>query len=104
MHKDNLHIKVSLTNNPYEIVIGKNSLECIGNELSKIGFKEGLKVLIVSNKEVSDHYGDCLIKSLIESKFKPKLIILKAGEEQKNQSSVIKYNIFLFLFIKFLNS
>ena len=49
MNKDNLHIKVSLTSNPYEIVIGKSSLKCIGNELSKIGFKKGLKVLVVSN-------------------------------------------------------
>ena len=88
MNKDNLHIKVSLTSNPYEIVIGKNSLECIGNELTKIGFKKGLKILVVSNKEVSDHYGDCVIKSLITSNYNPKLLILKAGEEQKNQSSI----------------
>jgi len=88
VNKVNLHIKVSLTNNPYEIVIGENSLECIGNELCEIGFKKGLKVLVVSNKEVSDHYGDCVIKSLTEKEFNPKLLILKAGEEQKNQSSI----------------
>ena len=88
MHKDNLHIKVSLTSNPYEIVIGKSSLECIGDELSKLGYKKDLKVLVVSNKEVSNHYGDCIIKSLIKSKYNPKLLILKAGEEQKNQSSI----------------
>ncbi len=88
MKKDNLHIKVSLTNNPYEIVIGKNSLEYIGDELSRIGFRKGLKVLVVSNKEVSDHYGNCVIKSLIKSNFNPKLLILKAGEEQKKQSSI----------------
>ena len=88
MNKDNLHIKVSLTSNPYEIVIGKNSIECIGNELTKIGFKKGLKILVVSNKEVSDHYGDCVLKSLITSNYNPKLLILKAGEEQKNQSSI----------------
>ena len=88
MNKDNFHIKVSLTSNPYEIVIGKNSLECLGDELSKIGFKDGLKILVVSNKDVSDHYSDCVIRSLIKSKFNPKLLILKAGEEQKNQSSI----------------
>ena len=88
MNKDNLHIKVSLTTNPYEIVIGKNSLEHIGKELSEIGFKKGLKVLVVSNKEVSDHYGDSVIKSLTQSHYNPKLLILKAGEEQKNQSSI----------------
>ena len=88
MNKDNLHIKVSLTNNPYEIVIGKNSLECIGHELNQIGFKKGLKILVVSNKDVSDYYADCVIKSLIESNYNPTLLILKAGEEQKNQSSI----------------
>jgi 3-dehydroquinate synthase len=88
VNKDNHHIKVSLTSNPYEIVIGKSSLECIGDELCNIGFREGLKVLVVSNKEVSDHYGDCIINSLIKSKFNPKLLILQAGEDQKNQSSI----------------
>ncbi|WP_269624591.1 3-dehydroquinate synthase [Prochlorococcus marinus] len=88
MNKDNLHIQVSLTTNPYEIVIGKSSLECIGDELSKIGFKKGLKILVVSNKEVSDHYSECIIKSLKKSNYIPKLLILKAGEEQKNQSSI----------------
>ena len=88
MHKDNFHIKVSLINNPYEIVIGNNSLDCIGDELRKIGFKSGLKILVVSNKEVSDHYGNCVIDSLIKCDYNPKLLILKAGEEQKNQSSI----------------
>ncbi len=88
MNKENLHIKVSLTSNPYEIVIGESSLECIGDELRKIGFKDGLKILVVSNQEVSNHYSDCIIKSLMKNKYNPKLLILKAGEEQKNQSSI----------------
>ena len=88
MNKDNTHIKVSLTSNPYEIVIGEKSLGFIGDELLKLGFREGLKILVVSNKEVSDHYGADVIKSLENSKFNPKLLILKAGEEQKNQSSI----------------
>jgi len=88
VNKENLHIQVSLNTNPYEIVVGNRSIESIGNELVKIGFKEGLKILVVSNKEVSDHYGDCLIRSLTKSNFNPKLLILKAGEDQKNQSSI----------------
>ncbi|WP_269605212.1 3-dehydroquinate synthase [Prochlorococcus marinus] len=88
MNKDNHHIKVSLTSSPYEIVIGKNSLECIGDELCNIGFRKGLKVLVVSNKEVSDQYGDYIIKSLIEREYNPRLLIIKAGEDQKNQSSI----------------
>jgi len=88
VNKDNLHINVSLSSNPYEIVIGRSSLEYIGDELARIGFKKGLKILVVSNKEISDHYGDCVIKSLSRSQYNPKLLILKAGEEQKNQSSI----------------
>ena len=88
MNKHNLRIKVSLTSNPYEIVIGDRCLEYLGDELINIGFKEGLKVLVVSNKEVSDHYGDRIIKSLKKNRYNPKLLILKAGEEQKNQSSI----------------
>ena len=88
MNKNSHHIKVSLKSNPYEIVVGESSLECIGEELFNIGFREGLKILVVSNKEVSDHYGDSIIKSLIKNKYNPKLLILKAGEDQKNQSSI----------------
>tara|TARA_B100000700_G_scaffold328364_1_gene445950 strand:- start:2317 stop:3429 length:1113 start_codon:yes stop_codon:yes gene_type:complete len=88
VHKSNLRIKVSLTRNPYEIVIGNKSLDQIGDELREIGFKKGLKVLVVSNMDVSDHYGDRVIKSLSLSGFSSTLLILKAGEEQKNQSSI----------------
>jgi len=88
VNKNSHHIKVSLKSNPYEIVVGESSLECIGEELFNIGFREGLKILVVSNKEVSDHYGDSIIKSLIKNKYNPKLLILKAGEDQKNQSSI----------------
>ena len=88
MNKDNLRIQVSLSSNPYEVVIGKNNIDCIGDELRKIGFKEGLKVLVVTNKDVSDHYGDRVIESLIQSRYNPTLLIIKAGEEQKNQSSI----------------
>ncbi len=88
MNKDNLRIRVSLSTNPYEIVIGNTILKNIGDELARIGFREGLKILVVSNKEVSDHYGEKVIKSLIQNKYKPTLLILKAGEEQKNQTSI----------------
>tara|TARA_Y100001968_G_scaffold314205_1_gene339298 strand:- start:252 stop:1358 length:1107 start_codon:yes stop_codon:yes gene_type:complete len=88
VNKENFRIPVPLTSNPYEVLIGEEGLKCIGKELIKIGFKKGLKVLVVSNKDVSDHYGDQVIESLIESEFSPTLLILKAGEEQKNQSSI----------------
>ena len=88
MNKGNNRIQVSLVTNPYEVVIGNNSIECIGDELCKIGFKKGLKILVVSNKDVSDHYSESIIKSLIHHKYNPTLLILKAGEAQKNQSSI----------------
>ena len=88
MNQDNLRIQVSLVRNPYEIIIGNRSLNDIGDELNNIGFRQGLKVLVVSNKDVSDKYADVIIKSLIQKKYNPTLLILKAGEEQKNQSSI----------------
>ncbi len=88
MNKKHLSIKVSLKSNPYEIVIGNGSIECIGNELGKIGFKAGLKVLVVSNQDVSNNYSEQILKGLIKCKFSPTLLILKAGEDQKNQASI----------------
>ncbi len=88
MNKDNFRIQVSLKSNAHEIVIGDRSIDSIGDELNKIGFKKGLKILVVTNKDVSDYYGDRVMKSLIGNKFNPTLLILKAGEEQKNQSSI----------------
>ncbi len=81
-------IPVSLTNNPYEIVIKREALKNIGNELLRIGFKKDLKILIVTNEDVSKNYSEIFIDSLNQAGFIPTLLVLDAGENQKNQHSI----------------
>ena len=81
-------ISVSLAHQPYEIVIGGEGLTGIGDELRQAGIKKGIKVLVVSNADVAEPYGELFLKSLIESGYDPKLLVLEAGEKRKNQSSI----------------
>ena len=75
-------------NNPYEIVIEREGLKNIGNALVKKGFKKGIKVLVVTNPDVSNPYSDLFLRSLQEADFQTTLLVLKAGEEEKNQHSI----------------
>ncbi len=88
MKQKPLRVPIALKRNPYEVVIGGLGIEGIGNELRSIGFNSNCKVLIVSNEEVAEHYGNKLIRSLEENGFKASLLIIKAGESQKNQKSI----------------
>ncbi len=88
MHQTIHRIPVRLTNNPYEIVIGKGSINCIGEELLKAGIKKGIKILVVSNEDVAIPYGDIFLKSLEKCGYQPSLLIIEAGENQKNPESV----------------
>ena len=88
MHQDNRRIPVSITNQPYEIVIGKGSLKFIGSELQKAGIKNGVKILVVSNNDVALPYGETFLKSLKESGYDPTLLIIEAGEDKKTPESI----------------
>ncbi len=88
MYKENRLIQVSLANNPYEVVIGSNCLDCIGDELVRIGVKKGVKILVVTDKIVEEYYGERVLKSLNQNKYKSSLFSIEAGEEQKNQLSI----------------
>ena len=83
-------IKVPLERCSYEIVIGGPGLKSIGEELIKAGIKQGVKILIVSNSDVFQHYGKEFIASLKSNGFKPNSLIIEAGESQKNQHSIAK--------------
>ena len=88
MKQTPIRIKVDLTNNPYEVVIGKNLLKQIGNELLALGFKQSTKILIVSNPVVAKEYANQLIQNLHLAGFTAKLLVLEAGESQKNIKSI----------------
>ncbi|WP_320667890.1 3-dehydroquinate synthase [Prochlorococcus sp. MIT 1307] len=81
-------IPVEISRKPYEIIIGKGILHRIGEELNKAGIKKGVKILVVTNSDVAEPYSDLFIKSLKESGYEPTLLIIKAGESQKNPSSI----------------
>ncbi len=88
MNNDAFRIPVKLNLNPYEVVIGGSGLKGIGKELRLAGIKKGIKVLVVSNADVAEPYGDLCLESLRESGYQPTLLIIEAGEDQKTQASV----------------
>ena len=81
-------IQVALERNPYEVVIGASALQAIGDELLRAGFKQGLKILVVSNPDVAAPYADRCLSSLRDSGFNPSILVIDAGEDQKNLASI----------------
>ncbi len=81
-------IPIALEHQSYEVVIGGQGIKAIGEELLMIGFKKGLKILVITNPDVAEPYSELFIKSLKKSGFVPTLLVLEAGEGQKNQKSI----------------
>ena len=79
MHKITRRIPVKITKNSYEIVIGRGSLQLIGEELLKLGIREGIKILIVTNKDVAEPYSEILLKSLKEKEIEKVYLYAVAG-------------------------
>ena len=81
-------IAVALDRDPYEVVIGEGSLKDIGEALLQAGVREGRQVLVVSNPDVADRYGEVCIESLKRHGFKAELVLIAAGEQHKTPSTV----------------
>ena len=81
-------IPEEVSHQPYEIVLGIGSIRLIGQELLKAGIKKGVKVLVVTNKDVANPYSDIFMQSLSESGYDPHLLIIEAGEDQKTPKSI----------------
>ena len=82
------NIPVRLIRQPYEIVIGRGMIKNIGKELLKAGISQGVKVLVVTNKDVAIPYSEMFLQSLKKDGFDPNLLIIEAGEEQKTPESI----------------
>ncbi len=82
-------IKVPLSNRGYEIVLGGPGIRGLGVELINHGIKEGTKILIVSNNDVAKYYGEICIESLSKNGFNPKMILINAGEKEKNINNIV---------------
>ncbi len=88
MHQTLHRIPVKVNPQPYEIVIGAGSIQSIGKELVKAGIRKGIKILVVTNKDVAVPYSDIFLQSLSESGYDPHLLVIEAGEDQKTPESV----------------
>ena len=81
-------IQVPLDNNSYEVTVMPGLINNIGNELNQIGIKNNRKILVVSNKEISNIFGEKFIKNLKEHQFDAEIFHIKAGESHKNLLSL----------------
>ena len=91
-------INVALERNPYDIVIGDGVLGTVGDELHRLGAKPGKKILVVSNADVAGPYGEACLNSLKEKGFNVELLVIEAGEEQKQLCTVSQIHDAAFAF------
>ena len=81
-------ITVSLPQHSYQIEISEGNISQLGDQLKQL--KLGTKVLVVSNPEIFDHYGQICIDSLENSGFEVYSHLIPAGESNKNLQSIAK--------------
>ena len=80
------NITVNLPQNSYQIAIASGSLSQLGNQMGQSNL--GKKVLVVSNPEIFNYYGDTCIKSLEAAGFETCTHLIPAGEQYKNLKSI----------------
>ncbi len=76
------NISVKFGKRSYPIFIGTSSLSDIGKLISER--KLGKQAAVISDETVSKLYGDCVLKSLGESRIRPFLHVVPDGEESKS--------------------
>ncbi len=87
-------ILVPLGNNSYEVTIEPGILNNISEELLKIGISKKRKILVISNEEISNLYGEKFLNNLKENKFQSQIFLIKAGEPHKNLKTLNEiYNV-----------
>lgn len=78
--------RVELGENSYEIAIAKDGLAAIGESLGSLNL--GKKILIVSNPDIYEHYGEIVAKSLHSAGFEVCTHLIPAGEQYKHLESI----------------
>ncbi|MEL4896346.1 3-dehydroquinate synthase [Crocosphaera sp. Alani8] len=79
-------IHVALPHTNYDIVISPNCLEDLGNHL--LSLRLGQKILIVSNPEIFNYYGETVINSLNKAGFEVFSHLIPPGETHKTLNSI----------------
>lgn len=84
-------IHVDLKENSYNILIEKGLIDNLGEAIKEI--YNGKKIFIITDKNVNKYYGDRVEKSLNNSGYQTKKLVLEPGEETKNFNTLpIIYN------------
>lgn len=81
-------IPVSLPDSPYNVEISLHQLSQLGTRLQAL--KLGKKILIVSNPEIFDYYGETVISSLQEAGFETAIHLIAAGESSKTSDTIAR--------------
>ncbi len=76
-------ILVPLGKKSYEVTIEAGIRNKISEELLKIGVKNNRKILVISNKEISDLYIEEFLKNLNDNNYQVQTFLIKAGELHK---------------------
>lgn len=79
-------LSVKLPDTAYEIAIAPGNLDTIGPQLARLQL--GQKILLVSNPEIDQHYGDRVRVSLGQAGFNVATHLIPAGEEHKTLGSI----------------
>ncbi len=87
---NNNKILVPIKNNSYEVFIESGLLKKIGEIFIALGIKNTRKILIISNKEISNLYGKIILKSLRSNNYFAEIFIIEAGETYKNIETLNK--------------
>ena len=83
-------IPVALAQRGYEVVIGRGCRFHVGEELQRLGYGSGLKVLVVSNPVVFHHYGTHCMEALGAAGFMASSLLVEAGETHKTPATVAR--------------
>ena len=81
-------ISVPLPQSPYEIVTNPGNLPKLGEYLTRL--KLGKKILLLSNAEIFDYYGETALNSLKKSGFEVSVHLIPAGETNKTLEAIAK--------------
>ena len=91
-------ILVPLGKKSYEVTIEAGIRNKINEELLKIGVKNNRKILVISNKEISDLYIAEFLKPLKVNNYQVQIFLIKAGELHKNVETLVEIYNFAFEF------
>lgn len=80
-----VHVPVSLSKNPYEIIVGNGILSNTGEFVAKV-LPAG-KCVLITDENIAPLYAEVVTESLELAGFAPTLITIPAGEKSKSLSS-----------------